>query len=371
MATHSTPSQERAIIAVLAFAGMLVSLQMTLLVPALPEIPRLLGVSATDASWLVTVTLLTSTVGTPIISRMADMYGRRRLMLISLCLLLTGSFIAAISLHYPLVLIGRSLQGFASSIIPIGVSLMRELLSPHRAAGGIALMSGTMGIGSATGLPLSGVLTSLGGLGAIFWASAVASSIFLILTIFIIPSRGSRTGGTFDGVGTVLFTVSLTALLLLISKGGEWGLSSPTLISFGICAVGFGIWFWHQFVATNPLVDLRASFSKPILTTNIASFFLSVGMFSNYLLTIQEARAPKESEIGLGLSGLAGGAILIPSAFAMIVLSPVAARVLVRFGGKVGLVGGGVVILISYTYRILSAGTLINVILGALVVGIG
>ncbi|HLS01264.1 MAG TPA: MFS transporter, partial [Beutenbergiaceae bacterium] len=258
------------------------------------------------------------------------------------------------------------------SIIPIGVSLMREHLSPHRAATGVALMSGTMGIGSATGLPLSGVLTKFGGLGAIFWASAVASAIFFALTFAVVPRHGSRTGGAFDAVGTVLFTISLTALLLFISKGGEWGVSSPTtLTTLGVAIVAFSIWIRHQFVTSSPLVDLRSSLSRPILTTNVASFFISVGMFSNYLLTIQEARAPVESEIGLGLSGLAGGAILIPSAVAMIVLSPVAARVLVRFGGKTGLVGGAVVILLAYAFRLVVPGTLLTVVAGTLAIGIG
>lgn len=368
----SRAKNERSIIAVLSLSGMLISLQLTLMVPALPEIPRFLGVTSNDASWLVTITLLTSTVGTPIVARMADMYGRRRMLLFSLAVLGAGSIIAAVSMSYPLVLVGRSLQGFGAAIVPIGVSLMRDLLSPKRAATGIALMSGTMGIGSAIGLPASGVLTEYGGLSAIFWASAVGALVFFILTLTLVPNSPIRTGGRFDVVGTLLFATALTAALLAISKGAEWGVASvPTVTVVLITVGGFALWVPHQLGAAEPLVQLRSSFSRPVLTTNVASFFVAVGMFANYLLTIQEARAPMETGIGLGMSGLTAGLLLIPSAVAMIALSPVAAHVLIRWGGRAGLVTGAVMILVAYTFRLFVNGGIAAVLIGTMLVGVG
>ena len=73
-----------ATILVLSLCGMVSALQFTLVIPLLPEFPQLLGISASDSSWLVTATLLTAAVGTPIIARMADMYGKRRMLLVSL-----------------------------------------------------------------------------------------------------------------------------------------------------------------------------------------------------------------------------------------------------------------------------------------------
>ncbi|GAA3189537.1 hypothetical protein GCM10020255_087780 [Rhodococcus baikonurensis] len=74
----------------------MVALQQTMVIPLLPEFPKILGVSADDASWLVTVTLLTSAVATPIVTRLADMFGKRRMMLISMTTIVVGSLIAAI-----------------------------------------------------------------------------------------------------------------------------------------------------------------------------------------------------------------------------------------------------------------------------------
>ena len=78
--TRSGPSERRpawAIITVLSLSGTVVALMQTLVVPLLPDFPGILGVTADDASWLVTATLLTSAVATPIVSRSADMYGKR------------------------------------------------------------------------------------------------------------------------------------------------------------------------------------------------------------------------------------------------------------------------------------------------------
>ena len=342
------------------------------MVPALPEIPHLLGVTANDASWLVTITLLTSTVGTPIVARMGDMYGRRRMLLLSLLLVAAGSAIAAVTMNFPLVLLGRSLQGFGAAIIPIGISIMRDLLSPAYATTGMALMSGTLGIGSAIGLPTSGVLLELGGLSAIFWISAVAATVFLVLVHRVIPARADAGGGRFDLIGTLLFTVALSALLLFISKGAEWGIGHPlTLASIAITVLGLSLWVPQQLRISNPLVDIRSTLSRPVLTTNIATFFIAAGLFATHLLTIQEAHAPIATGIGLGMPTLMAGLAILPFSLIQVVLAPVSARLLIRFGGKAGLIFGAGMIMFAYTFRFFFHGTLTLVLVGTMLVGVG
>lgn len=85
-----------AITAVLALSGTVVALMQTLVVPLLPDFPGILGVTADDASWLVTATLLASAVATPIVSRSADMYGKRKMMVVCLAIMVAGSVLAAV-----------------------------------------------------------------------------------------------------------------------------------------------------------------------------------------------------------------------------------------------------------------------------------
>lgn len=148
-----------ATILVLSLCGMVSALQFTLVIPLLPEFPDLLDISASDSSWLVTATLLTAAVGTPIIARMADMYGKRRMLLVSLGAMILGSVICALEVSFLTMIVGRALQGFGAALIAVGISILRDKLPPERIGTAVALMSATMGIGSALGLPLAGVLS--------------------------------------------------------------------------------------------------------------------------------------------------------------------------------------------------------------------
>jgi len=372
MAQDASGRPERLVIAVLALSGMLTSLQFTLIVPAVPDLPAGLGVTSNDASWVVTVTLLTSTVGTPIAARLADMYGRRLLLLVCLGLLTIGSLIAGIGLTFPTVMVGRALLGFAPAIVPIGMALMRELLTERRAMVGIALMSGTLGIGSGLGLPLSGVLSALGGIGALFWFSAIAGAVFIGLTLLVVPSSRGRSRGRFDATGTVLFALALTSLLLVISKGYVWGFdSSLTICLLAISVVGFAVWIPQQLRQRNPIVDLRTSVRPAVLRTNLASFLVAVGMFANHLLTVHEVRAPPATGIGLGIPAIWSGLLLMPMSVAMIVTSPVAARVLLRVGGRMSLLLGSAIMCAAYTFRLFVHDGIVPVVIAMFLVGVG
>ena len=131
------PEQSRRagpIVLVLALCGTAVSLMQTLVVPLLPDFPELLDTTADNASWLVTVTLLTAAVATPILSRLADMFGKRRMIVVSLVVLLAGSLLGAAGDSLPVLIVARALQGFAPALIPIGISTMRDEL-PRSASG--------------------------------------------------------------------------------------------------------------------------------------------------------------------------------------------------------------------------------------------
>ena len=96
-----------AIVTVLSLCGTAVSLQQTLVVPLLHEFAGIFGVTSDTAAWLVTATLLTSAVATPIVSRLADMFGKRRMMLVSMTAMTVGSLIAALGGTFVTALVGR------------------------------------------------------------------------------------------------------------------------------------------------------------------------------------------------------------------------------------------------------------------------
>ncbi|KRE99072.1 MFS transporter [Nocardioides sp. Soil777] len=376
-ATTSTVAPEqtgrsRQIVLVLALCGTAVSLMQTLVVPLLTDFPRLLGTTPDNAAWLVTVTLLTSAVATPILSRLADMHGKRRMIVVSLVALLLGSLLGALSDSLALLIVARMLQGFAPALIPIGISTMRDELPPERIGGAVALMSATLGIGGAVGLPLSGVIYEAFGWQAVFWGSVVMSVVMLVLVLTVVPESGVRTPGRFDWLGAILMSIALTALLLGISKGGAWGWTSQwTVLSFVVAVLVFSMWAPWELRTGEPLVDLRTSTRRPVLLTNIASLLAGFAMFTNLLVATQQLQIPVETGVGFGLGVTEAGLAMLPGGILMVLMAPVSASITRRFGARITLILGLGITGLGYVVRVLLDASLGQLVLGVAVVSVG
>jgi EmrB/QacA subfamily drug resistance transporter len=365
-------SRSGLIVLVLALCGTSVSLMQTLVVPLLPDFPGLLDTTSDNASWLVTVTLLTSAVATPILSRLADMHGKRRMVLVSLVVLLVGSLLGAVGDSLVVLIVARALQGFAPALIPIGISMMRDELPPERIGGAVALMSATLGIGGAVGLPLSGVIYEAFGWQAVFWGSVVMAAVMLVLVLAVVPESGVRTPGRFDWTGAVLMSLALTSLLLGISKGGTWGWTSQwTLLSFTLAFLLFAVWAPWELRTGEPLVDLRTSTRRPVLLTNIASLLAGFAMFANLLVATQQLQIPVEGGVGFGLDVTEAGLAMLPGGVLMVLMAPVSASITRRFGARITLVAGLVITGFGYVVRVLLDATLAQLVVAVCIVSIG
>ncbi|WP_240629777.1 MFS transporter [Specibacter cremeus] len=368
----ANPQRTTLVVTILCLAGTVVALQQTMVVPLLPDFPKILNTSADNASWLVTVTLLTSAVATPIVSRLADMFGKRRMMVVAMVTMVIGSVIAAVGGTLFTLLVGRAFQGLAASLIPVGISIMRDELPREKVASAVALMSATLGIGSALGLPLAGLIYESLGWQAIFWISAGIGVLLIIAVLAIVPESSVRTKGTFDVVGALLLTAALTSLLLAISKGGDWGWSSePVILLFIGTVVFLGVWFPYELRVSQPMVDLRTSARRPVLLTNIASILVGFSMYANMLSTTQQLQLPKIGGYGFELSVVVAGLCMVPSGLAMVALAPVSAMITKRYGAKITLIVGSLVLAVAYVARVFLTGEIWMVILGATVVSMG
>lgn len=225
--TPRAPSpHSRLIVPVLAFCGVVVAVMQTLVVPLLPHVPDLTGASPGAAGWLVTITLLTGAVFTPVLGRVGDMYGKRRVLLASLGVLTAGSVLCAVSSDIGILITGRALQGAALAVIPLGISIIRDELPAERVLSSIALMSSSLGIGAAIGLPVAAVVIENFDWHTMFWASAALGLLDLALVLWIVPESPLRSPGRFDALGTLGLSAALVGLLLAITRGADWGWTS-------------------------------------------------------------------------------------------------------------------------------------------------
>ncbi|TIH39978.1 MFS transporter [Subtercola vilae] len=325
----------------------------TLVTPIVPELPQLLNTTASNSTWVLTATLLSAAITTPISGRLGDMFGKRRLVLVLLALLLAGSIVSAVSNDIVPMIAGRVLQGAGLGVIALGVSILRDVLHPKRLGAAVALVSATLGIGGAVGLPVSALIAQNLDWHYLFWLSGLLALIGFGLVYFIVPVSTLRTGGHFDIIGSVGFAIGLVGILLAVSKGGEWGWSSP--VTLGMLAGGVLVllaWGWFELRSKNPLVDLRIAARRPVLLTNLASITVGFAFFASAAVLPQLLESPTSTGVGLGQSLLVASLCLMPSGLVMFFMSPVAARLSAARGPRVSLILGGVIIAIGYAVAI-------------------
>lgn len=359
------------IVGILGLAGMVGSFMHSIIIPIQAELPDLLSASRDQTAWVITITILVSCICTPISGKLGDMFGKRRIILVLLGLLVIGSLLCALSLSIVPMLLGRALQGMGMGVIPIGIALLRDAVPAARLGSAIALVSATMGVGSAIGLPVAAFITSFGDWHLLFIASTVLGAVTLILCTLFLPQSQPGNGGQVDFIGAVGLAAWLTALLLFLSKGNEWGWTSPWTLGCAMAAVLLlVVWTWHQWLKSDPLVDVRVSIQRPVLMTNIASAAMGFAMFVPSISFPQILTLPLASG-GLGLPLLTAGLILMPAGLAMLAMSPIAGHIIDRFGPKPLLIIGSVTLAAAYLIALLVPSTGWSIALVMTVVGIG
>ncbi|MEY9874866.1 MFS family permease [Streptacidiphilus sp. MAP12-33] len=360
------------VVGVLAVAGIVAALMQTLIVPLIGALPTLLHTSADNASWAVTATLLAAAVTTPAIGRLADLYGKKRMLLVCTVPLVAGSVVCATAGSLAPMIVGRGLQGMGSGMIPIGISILRDLLPPERLGAGIALISSSLGIGGALGLPISAAVAQHANWHVLFWAAGVLSLIVAGLVQALIPAVPPRATGRFDVPGALGLGAGLVCLLLAISKGADWGWGSGTTLGlFGVAVVVLLIWGWWELRCASPLVDLRVTARGQVLLTNAASVVVGFAMYAAALITPQLLQLPKATGYGLGQSMQAAGLWMAPAGLMMMLVSPFGAKLSAARTPKTTLVVGSLVIAAGYGSSVALMGSVWGLLAVSIVINSG
>ncbi|MET9081174.1 MFS transporter [Streptomyces sp. NPDC004237] len=368
----SAPPRPNAVVAVLALAGIVVSLMQTLVIPIVPELPTLLHASASDTAWAVTATLLAAAVATPVVGRLGDMIGKRRMLLTSIVLLVAGSVVCALADSLVPMIIGRTLQGLAAAVVPLGISIMRDALPAERLAGSTALMSASLGVGGALGLPAAAFIADKWDWHILFWTSAALGAVAFALVLLIVPESKVRTGGRFDLAGALGLSAGLVALLLAVSKGATWGWTSGTTLGLGTAAVVILLaWGFWELRSGQPLVDLRTTAKPQVLFTNLASIALGFSMFAMSLVLPQLLQLPEQTGYGLGKSMLTVGLVLAPQGLVMMAMSAASAKLTQAKGPKVTLMIGALIVGAGYALNIVLMSEVWHLILVSCIIGAG
>jgi MFS family permease len=267
------------ILAVLALAGLAYAMLSSAVVPALSTMQHALHTSVTGITWLLTAYLLAASVGTAILGRLGDMYGKERLLLWTLAILSAGTLLAAVSSSLGPLIVGRFIQGASGGIFPLAFGIVRDEFPREKVAGSIGLLSAILGVGAGIGIVLSGVIVEHLNYHWLFWIPLVATLLAAVATWRFIPESPVQLPGRINWLAAGLMTIGISAVLLAISETTTWGWGSTKTLGLILLGVAFSVvWIAVEIRSDNPLIDMTMMRVRGVWTTNAAAFLLGAGM---------------------------------------------------------------------------------------------
>ncbi|MET8976417.1 MFS transporter [Streptomyces sp. NPDC004539] len=370
---HPRPP-DRAVVLTLGLASMLVSMMQTLVVPILGLIQSSLHTTPAGAGWVTTVTLLSAAVFTPLLGRFGDQHGKKSTLVAVLVVLISGTVLAAATHSLPWLITARALQGAATAIFPLALSILRDEIRPERLHGAMAAVSGAFAFGSGIALVAAGLLTS----GAhpdyrdVFWLTTALSVVTLVAVVLVVPATRHTTKGRTDVPGAVALAAALVLVLLPVTQGHEWGWSSARAVGcFAGAVVAAAVWVLIELRVPEPLVDMRMFAHPPVLLSNVVGLLVGFGMFALFVGVSALAQLPPGlAGYGFGASVLRASVVyLLPVSLISLVLAPVGGRLVTRYGPRAVLLAASGLGTAGFAWIVADHAHTVSVVAGSVLMG--
>lgn len=323
-------------LAVLTLPTLLISIDATVLLLALPAISADLAPSASETLWIVDAYGFTLAILLLPMGALGDRIGRRRLLLWGAAAFGAASALAALAPTAEALILARILLGAAAStLMPSTLALISTLFSDARARGiAISIWAAAISVGVAVGPILGGVLLQWFPWGSVFLIGVPVMALLLIVGPLLLPEHRDRTTGSIDplSVGLALLTAALAIGGVKLLASGE----APVPVSVAALAAGvvLGIVFARrQRRVGNPLVDPRL-LREPGVTPALLLMLGGVATLGVYLFVTQYLQQDA------GLTALEAGVALLLPALGLVAASLLAPVLAARVGPGPVLTGG-------------------------------
>lgn len=306
-----------------------------------------------SVGWLVTVFLLIGAAATPVAARFGDMFGHKRVLLFVMTIGGVGLAIGAASDLYPLVLLGRALQGMHLAVMALAFGMLRECAPPQRLPLAIGIVLSAVAAGTLSAMLLGGWTADVFGWRAVFALGVVGSILAgLALALFVPPpQRVGKERSPIDMLSIVLSVPAIAGTLFVVSNLRSWGWTHPTLLAIMAASIVLAVlWVKHSLRTQHPLLDLRLFARKQVLIINIVYVCAAFGAFQVVLLMSMLMQTPSFTGVGLGVSAKVAGMATIPAALLSLAAAPAGGMLVERIGGRAVMILSGLVMTCGFLF---------------------
>ena len=325
------------------------SLLQSLVLPVLPTIQHALHTTQNAVTWVLTAYLLSASVATPIIGRVGDMVGKKKVLVATLFTLAVGSVLAALATSISVMITARAIQGVGGGVLPLSFGLIRDEAPRHKIGAGISIVAAVSGVGGGAGIVLAGPIIGALNFHWLFWIPAVVVALVAVAAFAGLPEFRSRAAGHVAVVPALLLSGWLVALILFVSEGQQWGWTSGKSVGLIASAILCGVlWIRVELGATQPLIDMRMMRLPAVWTTNLVALLFGAGLYSAIGFLPAFLQTPRRAGYGFGASATASGLFLLPMTIMMFIFGMLSAPAAARMGSKLLLLVGSLAAVPSF-----------------------
>ncbi len=367
----SNPKKNNRIMALLSIGIFMGSLDIAIVGPALPAIKGAFpGVTNRDISWIFSIYILFKMVGTPLMSKLSDTFGRKWIYVADLVIFAIGSLITAFAPKFWFVLLGRGIQGFgAGGIFPVASAVIGDIFPPEKRGRALGTIGAVFGLAFIIGPVLAGVLLLVNW----HWLFLINPPIAIVLIFFsirILPKTVIAQKTSFDWAGMFTLAISLALLAFGVNQIDTTHFLT-SLISLQVLPYILAslllipLFIFIESRAANPIIRLNLFSHRQM----VIAYILGVGAgFAEAGLVFIPALTLAAKMVS---STAASSFLLMPVVIAMAIGSLLVGRLLDKFGSKLVIMSGTIIVTAGFVILGLSSHVLAFFIISGVFIGSG
>jgi len=323
-------------------------LDATIINVALPKMMSSFGVGLDTIEWVLTAYMLALAVMLPAAAWLADHFGYKRMYFIGMLVFTLGSFMCGMSENENMLIFSRVIQGLGAGIIqPLGMAIIVREFPPKQRGLAVGFWAVAAAASVSFGPLIGGYLVDNFNWQLIFDINVPVGVVGMLITILIQREIKQKHTGKFDALGFISVSLFLPVILYALTEGSaitnSEGWKAPYILAcFAISIVALAVFITAEFIAENPMIDLRLLGNYNFGICTLVMFLFGIGMFGSTFLL------PLFLQNSLGYTALQSGSVFLPVGIIQGIVAPISGYISGKINPKIPIIFG--ILLMSFSF---------------------